>query len=317
MAEKHDHGPSSSGNVGEKLPFWEKTKDRAKELVVKWMAGVAIVGTALGVTGCGRGDRIAVPESPSVSASESPSTSPSATEKTVDPKIQERMQASEKYEQRVKEIDATPYDEFLKLSSEERDKALQAEIELAESYGWTKDKTDSVFYPKDSDVSFGAYYKEPASPTDDARKVVAQTLLPTRIALAANFDGVVKNSKDYALKVAGTRFVNPEMREYVVHEQGMKGKITTEESRAKIFVNKLLDKRFGQISSGNYQVVDLPKISDIAECESSDPNVRKIHFFIDDESGSSTRSGIYMEVVFVDGVWKIKGFPTDGIVISK
>ena len=75
MARSYEsYDPSSSSNIREKLPFWERTKDGVKKVVVKCMAGVAIIGTTLSVTGCGRGDRIAVPEqSPSSSASLDPS----------------------------------------------------------------------------------------------------------------------------------------------------------------------------------------------------------------------------------------------------
>ena len=52
MARSYEsYDPSSSDNVREGLSLWEKTKDGAKKLVVKCMAGGAMVGTGLGVRG--------------------------------------------------------------------------------------------------------------------------------------------------------------------------------------------------------------------------------------------------------------------------
>ena len=104
--ERHDHDPSSS--LGDRPSLLERAKDKFKV----WGAGVALGATVvMGLAGCGRGDRIAVPEqSPSSSASldpsESPSASPSPSE-TVDPEVAARMRAREEYDEQVKKIDKT------------------------------------------------------------------------------------------------------------------------------------------------------------------------------------------------------------------
>ena len=234
------YDPSSSDNVREELSLWERTKDGVKKVVVKCMAGVAIVGTALGVTGCGRGDRIAVPEqSPSSSASldpsESPSASPSPSE-TVDPEVAARMRAREEYDEQVKKIDKIPYDEFIKLPPEERNKILQAEINYLEKSGRTEDKTEPILYPKDS-LPFGDYYKK--SPADrDPKKMLTDPFLAVQAALYGRFTytnkDIKQNYEDYAKKLASEAFLNPQMDMDKLLEEMRAGKISDEEYFAKI-----------------------------------------------------------------------------------
>ena len=183
----HNHDPSSS--LGTKPSIWEKAKDTTRGWITKAAASVALVATATGLAGCGGGDRLAVPEkSPSSSASldpsESPSVSPSPSE-TVDPEAAARMRAREEYDEQVKKIDKIPYDEFIKLPPEERNKILQAEITYLEASGRTEDKTEPILYPKDS-LPFGDYYKK--SPADrDPKKMLTDPFLAVQAALYGRF----------------------------------------------------------------------------------------------------------------------------------
>ena len=188
--ERHDHDPSSSleGN----------------RLTRRGVLAGVVGGATMLIVGCGK-DRMAVPpdySTRSASPSESPSTSPSPSE-TVDPEVAARMRAREEYEEQVKKIDEIPYDEFIKLPPEERNKILQAEINYMEKSGRAKDKTDHILYPKDS-LPFGDYYKK--SPADqDPKKMLTDPFLAVQFALYGRFtytdDDIKQNYEDYAKKL--------------------------------------------------------------------------------------------------------------------
>lgn len=337
MAEKHDHGPSSSGNVREKLPFWERTKDKVTKALASITLGATVV---MGFAGCGKGDRIAVPESPSVSASldpsESPSTSPSATE-TIDPEVAARMQAREEYEEQVKKIDEIPYDEFIKLPPEERNKILQAEINYMEKSGRAKDKTDHILYPKDS-LPFGDYYKK--SPADqDPKKMLTDPFLAVQFALYGRFtytdDDIKQNYEDYAKKLVSEAFLNPQMDMDKLLEEMRAGKVSDEEYFAKRKVMELIHKRAEQIrsnSGSSEDDVELWKMKDIEgfPVDQSDvvvdPKTGKplethiTHFYsYDGDKRGSTPDGQFYTIASDPTVnrWKIAGSSHSGPVLSR
>jgi hypothetical protein len=234
--------PSSSDNVREELSLWERTKDGVKKVVVKCMAGVAIVGTALGVTGCGRGDRIAVPESPSVSASESPSTSPSATEKTVDPKDL----ADERYDQVREEFkDITP-ERFANLPLEKRLKPYREALAQAKAWGSTESPNNDLYNPSGAAVKPGKYCTEPASETDSAEEVAAKILGP----VVTGFD-TGPWDPDFARMVTSAAFYgNPELRKSALDDMLRNGKISTSEYAARKTIVALLEAKDKKEKSG-------------------------------------------------------------------
>ncbi|MBF1024069.1 MAG: hypothetical protein HXK97_02445 [Candidatus Nanogingivalaceae bacterium] len=314
---KHNHDPSSS---------LEENRLTRRGVLAGIVGGATVL-----IVGCGK-DRVAVPpdySTQSASPSESPSASPSPSE-TVDPEVAARMRAREEYEKQVAALANVPYDQFVKQSSKERDAVLQAELGLAKAFGWTKDRTKSdKFYPKDSSVSFGAYWDKPASPDDDPDKILAHVLMPLQLALGGEFGGTVDlgSHKDYARKVAAAGYWDPEMRESVVHEKGMQGKITPEESGSKVFANRLINKAFEQISSKQYEPTDLPKVKEIARCEQSSNEFidasgnrfvkETVHFYTyDGNDRGSAPSGFFIEAIIDPAVqrWKALGFPSSGTI---
>ncbi len=246
MAGKHNHDPSSSDNVREGLSLWEKAKDGTKKFVVKCMASFAIVGTALGVTGCGRGDRIAVPESPSVSASldpsESPSASPSATEKTVDPKDL----ADERYDRVREEFkDITP-ERFANLPLEKRLVPYKEALAQAEAWGSTKSPNNDLYNPSGAAVKPGKHCTEPASETDSAEEVAAKILGP----VVTGFD-TGPWDPDFARMVTSAAFYgNPELRKSALDDMLRNGKISTSEYAARKTIVALLDAKDKKEESG-------------------------------------------------------------------
>lgn len=336
--ERHDHDPSSSGNVREELSLWEGAKDKITKALAGFTLGATVV---MGLAGCGKGDRIAVPEqSPSTSASldpsESPSVSPSPSE-TVDPEAAARMRAREEYDEQVKKIDKIPYDEFIKLPPEERNKILQAEITYLEASGRTKDKTEPILYPKDS-LPFGDYYKK--SPADrDPKKMLTDPFLAVQAALYGRFTytnkDIEQNYEEYAKKLASEAFLNPQMDMDKLLEEMRAGKISNEEYFAKRKVMELIHKRAEQIrsnSGSSKDDVELWKIKDIEVFPVSqsdvvvDPKTGEsletciTHFYsYDGDKRGSTPDGQFYTIASDPTVnrWKIAGSSHSGPILSK
>lgn len=336
---RYNHDPSSS--LGTKPSIWEKAKDTTRGWITKAVASVALVATATGLAGCGGGDRLAVPEkSPSSSASldpsESPSASPSSSE-TVDPEVAARMRAREEYDEQVKKIDKIPYNEFIKLPPEERNKILQAEINYLEKSGRTEDKTDPILYPKDS-LPFGDYYKK--SPADrDPKKMLTDPFLAVQAALYGRFtytnSDVERNYEEYAKKLASEAFLNPQMDMDTLLEEMRAGKVSDEEYFAKRKVMELIHKRAEQIrsnSGSSEDDVELWKIKDIEVFPAGqsnvvvDPKTGKsletyiTHFYsYDGNKRGSTPDGQFYKIVSDPTVnrWKIAGSSRSGPILSK
>lgn len=333
---RYNHDPSSSLN--DEPSLLERAKDKFKV----WGAGVALGATVvMGLAGCGRGDRIAAPEqssssSASLDPSESPSASPSPSE-TTDPEAAARMRAREEYDEQVKKIDKIPYDEFIKLPPEERNKILQAEITYLEASGRTEDKTEPILYPKDS-LPFGDYYKK--SPADrDPKKMLTDPFLAVQAALYGRFTytnkDIKQNYEDYAKKLASEAFLNPQMDMDKLLEEMRAGKISDEEYFAKRKVMELIHKRAEQIrsnSGSSEDDVELWKIKDIEVFPASqsdvvvDPKTGKslethiTHFYsYDGNKRGSTPDGQFYKIVSDPTVnrWKIAGSSHSGPILSK
>lgn len=235
----HNHDPSSS--LGDRPSLLERAKDKFKV----WGAGVALGATVVtGLAGCGKGDRIAVPESPSVSASESPSTSPSATEKTVDPKDL----AEERYNQVREEFkDITP-ERFANLPLEKRLVPYREALAQAEAWGSTKSPNNDLYNPSGAAVKPGKYCTEPASETDSAEAVASKILGP----VVTGFD-TGPWDPDFARMVTSAAFYgNPELRKSALDDMLRNGKISTSEYAARKTIVALLDAK-DEKEKGGYQ----------------------------------------------------------------
>ena len=244
--EGYNHDPSSSLNDG---PSLDKPSllERAKDKLKKALAGVTLGATVVvGLAGCGRGDRIAVPEkSPSSSASldpsESPSASPSPSE-TVDPKDL----AEEKYDQVREEFkDITP-ERFASLPLEKRLVPYRETLKKDTIWGRTKSPNNDLYNPSGAAVKPGKYCTEPASETDSAEEVAAKILGP----VVAGFD-TGPWDPDFARMVTSAAFYgNPELRKSALDDMLRSGKISTSEYAARKTIVALLDAKDKKEESG-------------------------------------------------------------------